>query len=176
MQELAREVASRFGALAIAVPRELRIGTRGIEGVATRMIGRDLELDSVPGPVAGVFCYDEGLVHQAATVAAALGLPGSPPEAVAACRDKNATRSALALAGVPQPVSIGVHDLAEAAAAADKIGYPVVVKPRGLAGSMGVTLVHAPDELAEVEAGARGPLTWSALDAVLSATHLDRTA
>ena len=30
-----------------AKPRILRIGTRGIEGVATRMIGRDAELEAL---------------------------------------------------------------------------------------------------------------------------------
>jgi biotin carboxylase len=92
--------------------------------------------------VAGVFCYDEGLVWPAASVSQALGLPGNPPETIAACRDKNATRVALAEAGVPQPLSIGVRDLEEALEAAEKIGYPVVVKPRGLAGSMGVKLAR----------------------------------
>ncbi|MGX7829195.1 ATP-grasp domain-containing protein [Actinokineospora sp. 24-640] len=100
--------------------------------------------------VAGVFCYDEGLVWPSAMVSTALGLPGNPPETIAACRDKNATRVALEEAGVPQPVSIGVHNLGEALAAAEKIGYPVVLKPRGLAGSMGVKL--AQDEAAVTDA------------------------
>ncbi|MEU9885966.1 ATP-grasp domain-containing protein [Sphaerisporangium sp. NPDC051011] len=104
--------------------------------------------------VAGVFCYDEGLVWPAAFVSQALGLPGNPPEVIAACRDKNATRVALDLAGVPQPLSIGVASLDEALAAADKIGYPVVLKPRGLAGSMGVKLAADPEEVAAAYAAA----------------------
>ncbi|GAA3045937.1 ATP-grasp domain-containing protein [Actinokineospora globicatena] len=104
--------------------------------------------------VAGVFCYDEGLVWPTASVSAALGLPGNAPEAIAACRDKNATRVALADAGVPQPVSIGVYDLDGALAAAGEIGYPVVVKPRGLAGSMGVKLARDASEVADAYAAA----------------------
>jgi biotin carboxylase len=104
--------------------------------------------------VAGVLCYDEGLVWPAASVSVALGLPGSPPEAVAACRDKNATRVALERAGVPQPVSIAVQDLDEALAAAEKIGLPVVVKPRGLAGSMGVALARTTAEVVAAHAAA----------------------
>jgi len=88
--------------------------------------------------VTGVFCFDEGLVWPAAHVSQALGLPGNTPETIAACRDKHATREAMARVNVDQPASIGVSSWAEAAAASDKIGYPVVVKPRGLAGSMGV--------------------------------------
>ncbi len=106
--------------------------------------------------VSGVFCYDEGLVWPAASVSRELGLPGSPPESIAACRDKNATRTALAEAGVAQPISIGVRDLDEALAAADKIGYPVVVKPRGLAGSMGVALARDAAEATAAYAAATG--------------------
>ncbi|MFC4584826.1 ATP-grasp domain-containing protein [Sphaerisporangium corydalis] len=104
--------------------------------------------------VTGVFCYDEGLVWPAASVSQALGLPGNPPEVIAACRDKNATRVALEAAGVRQPISIGVSSLDEALAAADKIGYPVVLKPRGLAGSMGVKLAAGPAEAESAYAAA----------------------
>lgn len=104
--------------------------------------------------VTGVFCYDEGLVWQAASVSQALGLPGNTPEAIAACRDKHTTRARLAEAGVAQPASEGVRDLDEARAAAEKIGYPVVVKPRGLAGSMGVKLARDPSEMEAAYAAA----------------------
>lgn len=97
--------------------------------------------------VVGVFCYDEGLVAPAAHVAQALGLPGNPPEAVAACRDKHATRTALARAGVPQPASVGVRSPAQARAAAEELGFPVVLKPRGLAGSMGVSRADGPSDV-----------------------------
>jgi biotin carboxylase len=104
--------------------------------------------------VSGVFCYDEGLVHPAAYVSRDLGLPGNPPESIAACRDKNSTRLAVELAGVPQPVSVGVYSLGEAASAAEKIGFPVVIKPRGLAGSMGVRRADRAEEVAPAYAAA----------------------
>jgi biotin carboxylase len=100
-----------------------------------------------PGSLAGVLCYDEWSIHAAATLADALGLPTSPPTAVAACRDKAATRHQLARAGVPQPQSHPVTTLHQAVAAADKIGYPVVIKARGLAGSLGVVRVDNVGEL-----------------------------
>lgn len=106
--------------------------------------------------VAGVFCYDEGLIWPAAHVSQALGLPGNTPETIAACRDKHATREAMATAGVDQPASIGVSSWAEAAAASDKIGYPVVVKPRGLAGSMGVKRADSAADLSAAYAAACG--------------------
>lgn len=48
-----------------------------------------------------------------------------------------------------------VADLAEAAAAAEWIGYPVVVKPRGLGAGRGVALVRSAAELRELFAEAR---------------------
>jgi biotin carboxylase len=100
-------------------------------------------------PVAGVFTYDESQVVNCARLAEDLGLPGSPVQTIRACRDKAATRAALSAAGLPQPASRTVDTVAEACAAAEEIGYPVVVKARSLAGSYGV--VRA-DDRAAVEA------------------------
>ncbi|WP_103542806.1 acetyl-CoA carboxylase biotin carboxylase subunit family protein [Streptomyces sp. SM1] len=106
--------------------------------------------------VAGVFCYDEGLVTPAAHVAESLGLPGNSPGTVAACRDKNATRVALERAGVAQPASIGVRSLDEAREAVEKLGFPVVLKPRGLAGGMGVRRADGPGEVESAYRAASG--------------------
>jgi biotin carboxylase len=51
------------------------------------------------------------------------------------------------LAGVPQPASVLVADVDAALEAAQRIGYPVVLKPRALAASLGVVLVRNPAEL-----------------------------
>lgn len=105
--------------------------------------------------VRGVLCYHEGLVLTAAYMAEALGLPGMSPASVNACRDKRATRVALALAGVPQATSVTVSTLHEARRAAEAIGYPVVVKPRGLAASIGVLRVDDASALADAYTAAR---------------------
>jgi biotin carboxylase len=107
-------------------------------------------------PVAGVLCWDEVRVEAAAALAHKLGLPGSDPDAVHRCRDKQLTRAALAAAGVPQPASLPAAGLAGARAAAARIGYPVVIKPRALAGSFGVVKVAAPGALADAFALAAG--------------------
>lgn len=105
--------------------------------------------------VRGVFCYDEALILPAAQVAEALGLPGPTVTAVRNCRDKHRTRALLRDAGLPQPKFALVADLEEAAAAAEWIGYPVVVKPRGLGASRGVGLVRSASDLAGFFADAR---------------------
>lgn len=99
-------------------------------------------------PVAGVLCWDEARICATAHVAAALGLPGGDPDAVERCRDKYLSRTALAAAGVRQPVFALVGTAEEALAAAAKIGYPVILKPRAAAASYGVVLVRGAGELA----------------------------
>ncbi|MDC3961414.1 ATP-grasp domain-containing protein [Polyangium jinanense] len=99
-------------------------------------------------PIDGVICWDEIRMVHAARVAEALGVPGTDPVAVARCRDKHQTRSALAAASVPQAISKLVSSVEEATATAFRIGYPVVVKPRALGASIGVSRVEGPDELA----------------------------
>ncbi|MEU3854010.1 ATP-grasp domain-containing protein [Streptomyces sp. NPDC029554] len=99
------------------------------------------------GPVA-VLTWDETLLETTAEVARRLRLPHMSPQAVRHCRDKLATRRALAAAGVPSAGFRHVHDHDGALAAAGELGLPVVVKPRGLAGSIGVTLATRPEEVA----------------------------
>jgi len=95
----------------------------------------------------GVLCWDEARILPTAEIGVALGLPGSTVEAVGGCRDKHLTRTAFAEAGVPQPASVLVADVGQALIVAEGIGYPVVLKPRALAASLGVVLVHDADEL-----------------------------
>ncbi|WBB78740.1 ATP-grasp domain-containing protein [Micromonospora sp. WMMD882] len=94
-------------------------------------------------PVDGVICWDETWIVQAARVAVALGLPADPT-VIERCRDKHLTRAALDTYQVPQPASRLASDGATALAAARAIGFPVVLKPRAMAGSFGV--VRATDE------------------------------
>ncbi|MFJ2768649.1 ATP-grasp domain-containing protein [Streptomyces sp. NPDC087300] len=111
--------------------------------------------------VRGVLCYDEALILPAAQAAEALGLPGPSVTAVRNCRDKHRTRALLRDASLPQPKFALVADLAEAAAAAEWIGYPVVVEPRvpgvlsALGASRGAALVRSAADLADLFADAR---------------------
>lgn len=103
----------------------------------------------------GVLCWDEARILPASKIAQVLGLPGGDPEAVLRCRDKHLTREAMAAAGVAQPRSIAVGTLDEALAAAAEIGYPVVLKPRAIAASLGVVLAADEAELRQYFAFAR---------------------
>ncbi|MGZ4736383.1 MAG: ATP-grasp domain-containing protein [Acidimicrobiia bacterium] len=95
------------------------------------------QLDRRRGVDAVVAVDDRGVVV-AAEAGARLGFPHSPPDAVAATRDKAEMRRRLAAGEVPQP---------RFGTSAEEVGFPCVVKPTGLSGSQGVIRCDSPAEL-----------------------------
>ncbi|MFE7302660.1 ATP-grasp domain-containing protein [Streptomyces sp. NPDC057579] len=98
-------------------------------------------------PLAGVMTWTEWYLVPVARLARQLGLPTTAPESLQGCRNKNTSRVLFARHGVPSAASVSVRDQSEAAQAAQRIGYPVVLKPASHAASIGVIRVNAPDEL-----------------------------
>jgi biotin carboxylase len=93
------------------------------------------------GPVDAVIAADAPMLELAAAVAARLGLPHNPAEAVRNAADKARQRQRWAAAGVPQPR----FEIIPAAAtggtirrAAETVGFPCVVKAISLSASQGV--------------------------------------
>lgn len=82
-----------------------------------------------------------------AAVAAELGLRGPSREAVAAACDKARTRRICSAAGVPGPDFAIAAKPADLVEFAERIGYPVVVKPVDLCGGMFVRRVDDTGEL-----------------------------
>ncbi|MFJ1755057.1 ATP-grasp domain-containing protein [Kitasatospora sp. NPDC088134] len=113
----------------------------GLFAAADRVAGRR--------KVAGVFSYDETLVMATARIAERLGLPGMSVEGADNCRNKHRTRQALTAAGLPQPRFALVGTVEQAREAAADIGFPLVLKPRGMGASIGVVRV---DSVAELDA------------------------
>jgi biotin carboxylase len=100
----------------------------------------------------GIVAVGDRPVVLAAAAAAALGLPGNPPEAAAASADKRAARTRFAAAGLPVPWFLAL-DLTtaperqlEAAIDRGDVRWPCVLKPLGLSGSRGVIRADTPDE------------------------------
>jgi biotin carboxylase len=93
----------------------------------------------------------------AARVAARLGLPHpvDPPTAQAAT-SKLRQRERFAEAGIPHARHRVCSSLSEAAAAADELGFPCVIKAPDLQGQKGLALVPEPEELEEAFDHARG--------------------
>jgi biotin carboxylase len=101
----------------------------------------------------------------AARVAQRLALPHPiSPETATLSTSKLRQRERFAAAGVPQPAYEICSGAAEAAAAAQRIGFPCVVKAPDRQGQRGLTLVGSPDEVKEA--------VRIALDASRSATLL----
>ena len=95
----------------------------------------------------------------AARVAAALGLPGNPPEAVDAARSKIRTRELSAQLGLPTPRAQRVRSLDELFAAAAHVGFPAVVKPEFGASAVGCVRVDDVESLPGVYALVRRIVT-----------------
>ncbi|MFI1408705.1 acetyl-CoA carboxylase biotin carboxylase subunit family protein [Streptomyces sp. NPDC020707] len=103
---------------------------------------------AVRWPIAGVLTWDEFHLMAAAQLAHNLGgRPGNTLAAVAAARDKATSRQRFAAAGVPSVASTWVHSLDAAASAAERVDYPVVLKPAAYAGSVGVIRVDTITDL-----------------------------
>ncbi len=99
--------------------------------------------------VRGVLSWDEALIATAAHVADELGVAGAGIDGISGCRDKDRCRRVLTAAGLVQPQFEFVSQESEAVAAADRIGYPVVVKPRAGGASIGVVLAADAREVRE---------------------------
>lgn len=89
----------------------------------------------------------EQAVKTIAAICSELRLPGLTPEAAENATNKHRMRSAWAAAGVPSPASHACRSLADARAAAERVGFPAVVKPADSAGSRGVSFVDGEAQL-----------------------------
>jgi biotin carboxylase len=86
-------------------------------------------------------------VPTVAAVAERLGLPGIGSGVAHAMTHKVAMRRLLAESGVAQPRFAAGHDLASARAAAERVGFPAVLKPADSGGQRGVFRLESPDDL-----------------------------
>ena len=92
-------------------------------------------------PIHGIIAVGDHPTILAARVAQELGLPGNPPDAVRASRNKLASRGAFQSAGLLSPTFFEVSMAADPSALAARLTYPAVLKPLALAGSRGVMRV-----------------------------------
>ena len=97
-----------------------------------------------------VLTFWEDSTCTAVRVAAALGLPGNPPEAVDAARSKIRMREHSATLGLPTPRAQRVRSLDELFAAAEHVGFPAVVKPEFGASAVGCVRVDTKEQLPDV--------------------------
>jgi len=91
---------------------------------------------------------DERLIVPTAAARKRLGVPGQSVESARLCRDKPSMKTALRKAGLPCAESAAVSSLAEIESFVERVGYPVVLKPRAGLGSLQTFRVGSPVELA----------------------------
>lgn len=100
-------------------------------------------------PISGVVSGSEFYVDAAARIADELGLPGLSVETAAAVRDKTLMRAMLEKAGVQVPRYAAIDSARELEAAAQRVGFPSVLKPAAGSGSIQVTRVTTMAELSD---------------------------
>lgn len=109
--------------------------------------------------VDGVLCFSvEAAVVPVAIAAQALGLPGLSVESARNATSKKRMREIWAAKGIPSCRFMSCRSLDGARAAAEAIGFPLVVKPDDNAGSRGVMYV---DTILELESAYRAALVFS---------------
>jgi len=133
--ERRQTMAGAMGDGAVVVPME------DVEVAVERIV--DLHARA---PLDAVVAVDDQGLAVASAASARLGFPHSPPEAVAAARNKILLRTRLAAAGVRQPSFCVIEPGADAAGVAAAVGYPCVVKPVSRSGSQGVIRANCPDK------------------------------
>ncbi|MFI6504491.1 ATP-grasp domain-containing protein [Nonomuraea typhae] len=94
-----------------------------------------------------VFGVRDAMQLAVAEVAAALGVPGNPVDAVRRAVYKDLCRSALSDAGLRQPEVLRCSSAGEALLFLERTEGPWIVKPRNAAGCVGVTRVTGSAEI-----------------------------
>lgn len=124
-----------------AIPVRYHDGARSIDALLAALQNK---------PIDGVIALGDRPTVMAAHLARVLGLPGHPPEAAVAARDKRLTRDRFAAAGLPTPGYVTVPMSTDPRTLLDRITLPVVIKPTVLSASRGV--IRADDPVAFVSA------------------------
>ena len=99
-----------------------------------------------------VICLWEPGVVLAAKLRAALGVSGLSVDDAIAFRNKDIMKARVSAAGIRTPKHRGAQTAAQVRAAAEEIGYPLIIKPIDGAGSMDTFRV---DDAGELEAAIR---------------------
>ncbi|MGY2053081.1 FAD-dependent oxidoreductase [Methylobacterium sp. JK268] len=151
--------ASRFAVHRLPLPRR---GGSALARVATRLRLEELVRDWAPDRIVPLDDLAARVLRRLAAgsrispalrdlIARSLG----DPDAYALACSRDGLLTAAAARGLRIPATRPVPDLAQARAAAEALGYPVVLKREETCGSGGVTLVARAEDLAPAYAAAR---------------------
>lgn len=111
-----------------------------------------IDAESQRGEIAGVIVQLGGqtpLGLAQGLAEAGVRVVGTSPESIHAAEDREEFSKVLALAGVPAPAHGTARSFEEARIIADRIGYPVLVRPSYVLGGRGMEIVYTVDMLKE---------------------------
>ncbi|MFN2451750.1 MAG: carbamoyl-phosphate synthase large subunit [Candidatus Dormibacteria bacterium] len=98
-------------------------------------------------------------VNLAAPLAArGVHILGTPVAAIDAAEDRGQFEALMRRLDIPQPEGAATNDVTEAIAIADRVGYPVLVRPSYVIGGRGMEVVHSRAALERYLAGALAAL------------------
>ena len=95
--------------------------------------------------ISQVISVDEYSVHIAAKIRRKIGLKGLQPDQAIKFRDKLAMKQALAATSIRVPRVFSSQEILS-----QQVVFPLVAKPRSLAGSLGVKVIHTADQLTDL--------------------------
>ena len=110
------------------------------DGYADSVLAAVAEWKQRGWDLAAVVPVNDWGVPTASAVAKKYGLPGLSADSAHVTRDKYAMKARFEAAGLATPRSVAVTSEEEMLAAAEEIGFPVVLKPADFSGSGGVSL------------------------------------
>ncbi|MBV1788942.1 carbamoyl-phosphate synthase large subunit [Marinobacterium sp. D7] len=108
-----------------------------------------LEIVNVEKPKGVIVQYGGQTPLKLAVALEAAGVPiiGTPPEAIDRAEDREQFQQMIKRLGLKQPENATVRSLEEAVIEAEKIGYPLVVRPSYVLGGRAMEIVYKEDEL-----------------------------
>jgi biotin carboxylase len=121
----------------------ISLADEGAVLAALRGLSRQVRIDQVE-------CLWEPYMVLAALIRAELDLPGMTVDQTLPFRDKEVMKQMLDAAGIRTPHHASAATVQEIWEAADRIGYPLIIKPIAGAGSADTYRVDTPAELADV--------------------------
>ena len=135
LPEAAREALAHY--------EHVPLADEGAVLAALRGLSQHVHLDQVE-------CLWEPYMLLAARLREAFGLPGMTVEQTVPFRDKERMKQVLDAAGIRTPRHFRATNVAEVWAAAERVGYPLIVQPIDGAGSADTHRVDSPEGLNDV--------------------------
>jgi len=138
--------------LLVASQSELPVSSIAVQGVNISFANPEeafakLMVEAGRGPFLAALGTDDATTELAARIAAALGLPHNPPEAVHLAHRKDLARDRLARAGIRVPHHWHVDLRHTLGSQIEGVRFPCVVKPVALSASRGVIRANTRGEL-----------------------------